>query len=153
MRQRFKYAWIPGMSGNGTCIGSSTVIASRTSPAFHNPKEVVNSSLYSTWTQSRPGVASVRLFLIASPGQQWLTLAIGLIILIISIVIICLFKAHSKQIFNLADLSSTSSQSEWQSISDPTNELIINSIPYYKICPYRRFLYLSIVFFYRLQAN
>jgi hypothetical protein len=100
--QLYHYYWMASPSMNGTCIKSQALTTTALSPVFLND-EIVNSSIYSTWTESQWRVSSARLFLRPSPLEQWLTLIAGLIILCVSFFVVYFVDKKSSILFKSCD--------------------------------------------------
>jgi len=83
----------------GSCYKTSVGTTVASSPAFLQEDYDWTSGQYSTWTESIWKVISGRLFLRANPTQDYGTLGLGLIILLISLPSVWWMEKHASTIF------------------------------------------------------
>ncbi|XP_077985651.1 nicastrin-like [Glandiceps talaboti] len=96
--QIYKYNWIAGQHGNGTCWKSFTYRTPAQSPAF-----VIDdwaSTEYSTWTESSWASYSARMFYVTSRAQETVLLSIGAIVLLVSLVVVYFVNRKSDVLFS-----------------------------------------------------
>lgn len=95
------YNWmLLGDMNTSACFKSATYDTYAISPAFDPDNEDWSSTEYSTWTESVWETSRARMFLKPSPTREWLTLAIGIVILVLSFVIVHLMERNSDLLFN-----------------------------------------------------
>lgn len=88
---------------DGVCFKTTVFMSPASSPAFLD--NIVDSydwssGLYPTWTESIWKVISGRIFLRASPSQDYWTLATGLVVLVVSFVVVYWTEKNAHLIFN-----------------------------------------------------
>ncbi|NXM22788.1 NICA protein, partial [Ploceus nigricollis] len=94
----YEYWWVQGpLDGNSTsripgCVRSSVRLSPALSPAFELRRW--DSQEFSTWTESRWKDIRARIFLVASRELELLTLALGVLVLLLSL--LCTFLINSK---------------------------------------------------------
>ncbi|XP_060053665.1 nicastrin isoform X2 [Erinaceus europaeus] len=99
----YEYSWVQGpLDINSTerlpqCVRSTVRLARALSPAFELKQW--GSKEYSTWTESRWKDISARIFLIASKELEFITLMVGLGILIFSLVVTYCINAKADVLF------------------------------------------------------
>ncbi|XP_028401688.1 nicastrin-like [Dendronephthya gigantea] len=87
---------------NDSCIGAHVYSSPAKSPAFEN--EDYDSTKYSTWTESRWGSdTGIRMFLIADPTQEAITLAVGIVLTFIALVVTVFMYRKAEQLFSPDD--------------------------------------------------
>lgn len=91
--------WYSGFDGHGECRKTTQNISDAYSPAFIIENYDWKSGQYSTWTESTWRELSARIFLKPSITHEALTLAIGLVTLIISFVFVFLLNSRSDVLF------------------------------------------------------
>lgn len=100
--QSVDVVWMRGKNGTGICMKSATFMTKAVSPALRSDDSSENkwdSTEYSTWTESIWTKPRVRIFLKPSPVNEWLTLTVGVLILIVSFVAIYFIEKNSRDIF------------------------------------------------------
>jgi nicastrin len=97
----YEYFWMNGPEFKGVCYKSSTYSTVALSPALDEDSGARDwySTEYSTWTESVWTVPKVRIFLKPSALMEWMTLTMGLIILLLSFLIVYVLEKHSETIF------------------------------------------------------
>nr|XP_041576933.1 nicastrin isoform X2 [Taeniopygia guttata] len=94
----YEYWWVQGpLDGNSSsripgCVRSGVRLSPALSPAFELRRW--DSREFSTWTESRWKDVRARLFLVASRELELLTLALGVLVLLLSL--LCTFLINSK---------------------------------------------------------
>ncbi|NWT75269.1 NICA protein, partial [Prunella himalayana] len=94
----YEYWWVQGpLDGNSTsrvagCVRSGVRLSPALSPAFELRRW--DSREFSTWTESRWKDIRARIFLVASRELELLTLALGVLVLLLSL--LCTFLINSK---------------------------------------------------------
>ncbi|KAL9822983.1 LOW QUALITY PROTEIN: nicastrin [Geothlypis trichas] len=94
----YEYWWVQGpLEGNSTsripgCVRSGVRLSPALSPAFELRRW--DSREFSTWTESRWKDIRARIFLVASRELELLTLALGVLVLLLSL--LCTFLINSK---------------------------------------------------------
>ncbi|NWX31747.1 NICA protein, partial [Notiomystis cincta] len=94
----YEYWWVQGpLDGNSSsripgCVRSRVRLSPALSPAFELRRW--DSREYSTWTESRWKDIRARIFLVASRELELLTLALGVLVLLLSL--LCTFLINSK---------------------------------------------------------
>lgn len=97
----FDYNWMLLDDMNTTaCFKSATYDTYAISPAFDPDNEDWSSTKYSTWTESVWETSRARMFLKPSPLREWLILALGILIIILSFVIVYYLDRYSDILFN-----------------------------------------------------
>lgn len=87
---------------NGICVRSQAIKLDAISPAFKNYGTdgiIIDSDLYSSWTESQWKGVSGRMFVMPSSVQQWATLITGLIVLIVSFFVVYFLNIKSSMLF------------------------------------------------------
>lgn len=100
------FSWYAGFNGSGECRRTTQNISDAYSPAFTIDNYDWTSGRYSTWTESTWRELNARIFLKPSISHEALTLAIGIVIMIISFVFVFLLNSRSDVLFG----DSTSSE-------------------------------------------
>lgn len=100
----YTFYWFPNMPGGGECWRSTTLVYRQYSPAFELGDY---SGRYPTWTESRWAEASMRLFIVSSPFEQFVSLACGLCILIFSFVIVFWLRRNIGSLFDFDSVESS----------------------------------------------
>lgn len=88
----------------GECIHSMAYYDNSHSPAFDADTRAVNAAKlgrYALWAESQWGEAELRMFLVASRLQQWLTFVFALLVFSFSLAIVYYFSANSHLYFDL----------------------------------------------------
>ncbi|XP_076847547.1 nicastrin [Brachyhypopomus gauderio] len=102
----YSYYWVSGppsvnsSAGDPYCLRASVRLAKALSPAFELPE--YGSREYSTWTESRWKTIRARIFLVASPQLEMLTLGVGLTVLIVSLVLTYFISSKAELLFSSA---------------------------------------------------
>ncbi|XP_026877553.2 nicastrin [Electrophorus electricus] len=100
----YSYHWVSGPpSANSTegdpyCVRTSVRLAKALSPAFELPE--YGSREYSTWTESRWKTIRARIFLVASPQLEMLTLGVGVTVLLVSLVLTYFISSKAELLFS-----------------------------------------------------
>lgn len=92
-------SWYAGFNGIGECRRTTQNVSDAYSPAFTIENYDWTSGRYSTWTESTWREINARIFLKPSISHEALTLAIGIVIMIISFVFIFLLNSRSDVLF------------------------------------------------------
>lgn len=92
-------SWYAGFDGNGECRRTTQNISDAYSPAFTIENYDWTSGRYSTWTESTWREINASIFLKPSISHEALTLAIGIVIMIISFVFVFLLNSRSDVLF------------------------------------------------------
>ncbi|NWV25468.1 NICA protein, partial [Origma solitaria] len=106
----YEYSWIQGsLIPNSTsrvpfCVRSGARLAKALSPAFELRQW--SSREYSTWTESRWKEIRARIFLVASPELELLTLAVGISVLLLSLFCTYIINAKAELLFGIPENSS-----------------------------------------------
>ncbi|XP_050840787.1 nicastrin [Serinus canaria] len=101
----FEYWWVQGpLQGNSSsrlpgCVRSGVRLSPALSPAFELRRW--DSREFSTWTESRWKDIRARLFLVASPELELLTLALGVLVLLLSLLCTFLINSRAALLFGL----------------------------------------------------
>ncbi|XP_061432796.1 nicastrin [Lethenteron reissneri] len=106
--EMFKYIWVMGSppgkgaeagdkEGAGFCTRSTAHLSPAVSPAFE--LRDFDSGEYSTWTESRWKQLRARLFLVASPQLEHVTLAVGCLVLALSLCSVYLVNSKADVLF------------------------------------------------------
>uniref|UniRef100_A0A4W4GC36 Nicastrin n=1 Tax=Electrophorus electricus TaxID=8005 RepID=A0A4W4GC36_ELEEL len=104
LSQLYSYHWVSGPpSANSTegdpyCVRTSVRLAKALSPAFELPE--YGSREYSTWTESRWKTIRARIFLVASPQLEMLTLGVGVTVLLVSLVLTYFISSKAELLFS-----------------------------------------------------
>ncbi|XP_037912162.1 nicastrin [Hermetia illucens] len=98
--------WIAGFNGTGECRLTKSNYSSAYSPAFSIEGYDWQSGKYSTWTESTWFPMSARIFLQPSKTHEAVTLAIGLVVMIISFIVVFLINSRSDVLFGTCPSSS-----------------------------------------------
>ena len=85
------------MWSNDTCLESYIFTSSALSPAFI--LDELNSTSYSTWTESYWAVPSARIFLLTSPWSQWLTFISGFVLVIATWLVVTYLERNHSTLF------------------------------------------------------
>lgn len=91
--------WFAGIDGTGECMLTTQNLSSAYSPAFTIDNYDWKSRKYSTWTESTWNEINVRIFLKPAVQQEAFTLAIGVVVMVLSTVIIYLINSKSDVLF------------------------------------------------------
>ncbi|KAL7842247.1 hypothetical protein SRHO_G00239360 [Serrasalmus rhombeus] len=99
----YSYSWVSGpVSVNGTtdpyCVRSSVHLSKALSPAFELTD--YGSREYSTWTESRWKTIRARIFLVASPQLEMMTLGVGVAVLLVSLVVTYFISSKAELLFS-----------------------------------------------------
>ncbi|KAG7319806.1 hypothetical protein KOW79_016949 [Hemibagrus wyckioides] len=100
------YDWISGpasenhTAGEPFCVRAPVRLAKAMSPAFELRQ--YGSREYSTWTESRWKTIKARIFLVASPQLQMLTLGVGIAVLLVSLVVTYFISSKADILFSSA---------------------------------------------------
>jgi nicastrin len=94
-----EYYWMSGDNGTGICKQAPTFATSAISPAFDPNNPDWASTNYSTWTESVWSHPRVRIFLKPSATREWVTLAVGFVMMIVSFVVVYFVEKNSSSIF------------------------------------------------------
>ncbi|KAG9278718.1 nicastrin [Astyanax mexicanus] len=99
----YSYSWISGpVSANGTaesyCVRASVRLSKALSPAFELLE--YGSREYSTWTESRWKTIGARIFLVASPELEMMTLGVGVAVLIVSLLVTYFISSKAELLFS-----------------------------------------------------
>ncbi|KAM9322488.1 nicastrin [Pholidichthys leucotaenia] len=100
----YDYRWVQGAAPpNSTerqsfCVRSSVRLSQAVSPAF--TLEDYTSTNYSTWTESRWKDIKGRIFLVASHELEMLTLAIGVGVLLLSLILTYIISSKADMLFS-----------------------------------------------------
>ncbi|NWH72475.1 NICA protein, partial [Piaya cayana] len=103
--QLYDYAWVQGsLEPNSTsrapyCVRSTVHLSKALSPAFELRQW--GSTEYSTWTESRWKEIRARIFLVASKELEIITLVVGIIILVFSLLATYFINAKADILFSL----------------------------------------------------
>lgn len=92
-------SWFAGFDGTGECRRTTQNLSDAYSPAFTIENYNWTSGRYSTWTESTWREINARLFLKPSVSHEALTLAIGIVTMIISFVFVFLLNSRSDVLF------------------------------------------------------
>lgn len=92
-------AWYAGIDGKGHCLRSTQNFSSALSPAFTIDNYDWLSGKYSTWTESTWSEINIRIFLKPAVSQEALTLAVGLLVMLISFVLVFVINSKSDVLF------------------------------------------------------
>lgn len=92
-------SWYAGFDGTGECRRTTQNISDAYSPAFTIENYDWGSGRYSTWTESTWRELNARIFLKPSISHEALTLAIGIVTMIISFVFVFLLNSRSDVLF------------------------------------------------------
>ncbi|KAL8588743.1 hypothetical protein ACOMHN_042085 [Nucella lapillus] len=109
--KRYTYLWMQGSlnvsRGERTpvCFKTTALLSKAESPAFDIDGYDYESRQYSTWTESRWDVFKVRVFLLPSKQFQTVTLSVGVIMLIVSLVVVYWISAKADTLFLTAGTS------------------------------------------------
>ncbi|XP_009081150.1 PREDICTED: nicastrin, partial [Acanthisitta chloris] len=104
-KELYDYAWVQGSLGpNSTartpfCVRSTVHLSKALSPAFELRQW--SSTEYSTWTESRWKDIRARIFLVASRELEMITLVVGIVILILSLLATYFINAKADVLFSL----------------------------------------------------
>ncbi|NWJ06278.1 NICA protein, partial [Crypturellus undulatus] len=104
-KEMYEYAWVQGsLDPNSTsrvpyCVRSTVRLSKALSPAFELRQW--GSTEYSTWTESRWKDIRARIFLVASKELEMITLAVGIVILIFSLLATYFINAKADVLFSL----------------------------------------------------
>uniref|UniRef100_H3AMW0 Nicastrin n=1 Tax=Latimeria chalumnae TaxID=7897 RepID=H3AMW0_LATCH len=107
----YDYIWVQGSSSENSseptpfCVETTVRLSKALSPAFELKEW--GSTEYSTWTESRWKEIRARIFLIASKELEIITLIVGLVILVVSLVGIYFINAKVDVLFTSAREPST----------------------------------------------
>ncbi|KAJ0011558.1 hypothetical protein NQD34_012533 [Periophthalmus magnuspinnatus] len=99
----YSYSWVQGaLAPNSSdrqsfCVRSSVRTSPAISPAFD--LELLTSSDYSTWTESRWKKITGRIFLVASHDLEMLTLGVGIGILLLSLLLTYIISSKADILF------------------------------------------------------
>ncbi|KAM9439869.1 nicastrin [Clarias gariepinus] len=102
----YVYEWVSGTAsenhtiGEPFCARAPVRLARAESPAFELRQ--YGSREYSTWTESRWKNIGARIFLVASPQLQMLTLGVGIAVLLVSIVVTYFLSSKADILFSSA---------------------------------------------------
>ncbi|XP_039597097.1 nicastrin [Polypterus senegalus] len=105
-RELYDYIWIQGsMPLNGSdpvpyCVRSTVRLSDAVSPAFDLKQ--YGALNYSTWTESRWKEIKARIFLVSSKELEMLTLAIGIAILVISLLVTYFISTKADILFTVS---------------------------------------------------
>ncbi|KAI5092767.1 nicastrin precursor [Silurus meridionalis] len=105
-RDLYAYEWVSGpasenhTAGEPFCVRAPVRIARAVSPAFELRQ--YGSREYSTWTESRWKNIGARIFLVASPQLQMLTLGVGIAVLLVSILVTYFISSKADILFSSA---------------------------------------------------
>ncbi|XP_062843896.1 nicastrin [Trichomycterus rosablanca] len=100
----YSYEWVSGpasenhTTGEPFCVRSSVFLTKAKSPAFELRE--YGSKEYSTWTESRWKRTDARIFLIASPQLEMLTLGVGIAILLVSLLLTYFISSKAELLFS-----------------------------------------------------
>uniref|UniRef100_A0A803VUF4 Nicastrin n=1 Tax=Ficedula albicollis TaxID=59894 RepID=A0A803VUF4_FICAL len=103
--QLFEYWWVQGpLQGNSSsrapgCVRSGVRLSPALSPAFELRRW--DSREFSTWTESRWKDIRARIFLVASRELELLTLSLGVLVLLLSLLCTFLINAKASLLFGL----------------------------------------------------
>lgn len=92
-------SWYAGFAGTGECRRTTQNISDAYSPAFIIENYDWTSGRYSTWTESTWREINARIFLKPSISHEALTLAVGIVTMIISFVFVFLLNSRSDVLF------------------------------------------------------
>ncbi|NWX93730.1 NICA protein, partial [Nothoprocta pentlandii] len=101
----YEYAWVQGsLDPNSTsrvpfCVRSTVRLSKALSPAFELRQW--GSTEYSTWTESRWKDIRARIFLVASKELEMITLAVGIVILVFSLLATYFINAKADVLFSI----------------------------------------------------
>ncbi|NXN26790.1 NICA protein, partial [Nycticryphes semicollaris] len=104
-REMYDYAWVQGsLDPNSTarvpyCVRSTVQLSKALSPAFELRQW--GSTEYSTWTESRWKEIRARIFLVASKELEIITLVVGVVILVFSLLTTYFINAKADVLFSL----------------------------------------------------
>ncbi|XP_060725814.1 nicastrin [Tachysurus vachellii] len=102
----YMYDWVSGpasenhTAGEPFCVRAPVRLAKAVSPAFELRQ--YGSREYSTWTESRWKNINARIFLVASPQLQMLTLGVGIAVLLVSLVATYFISSKADILFSSA---------------------------------------------------
>ncbi|KAI5616512.1 nicastrin precursor, partial [Silurus asotus] len=105
-RDLYAYEWVSGpasenhTAGEPFCVRAPVRITRAVSPAFELRQ--YGSREYSTWTESRWKNIGARIFLVASPQLQMLTLGVGIAVLLVSILVTYFISSKADILFSSA---------------------------------------------------
>ncbi|XP_074109466.1 nicastrin [Cotesia typhae] len=96
-----RLAWMGGYNNfTGICINSTVNYTAAVSPAFIIDGYQMKSGKYSTWTESRWHILSVRMFIKPSEGVEQLTITLGSVIAIISLIAVWFINSRADILFD-----------------------------------------------------
>ncbi|NXT29087.1 NICA protein, partial [Syrrhaptes paradoxus] len=104
-KEPYDYAWVQGaLDSNSTsrvpyCVRSTVRLSKALSPAFELRQW--GSTEYSTWTESRWKEIRARIFLVASKELEIITLVVGIVILIVSLLATYFINAKADVLFTI----------------------------------------------------
>ncbi|NWU73065.1 NICA protein, partial [Pterocles burchelli] len=104
-KEPYDYAWVQGsLDPNSTsrvpyCVRSTVRLSKALSPAFELRQW--GSTEYSTWTESRWKEIRARIFLVASKELEIITLVVGIVILIVSLLATYFINAKADVLFTI----------------------------------------------------
>ena len=82
--QRF---FLAHMGENGTCINTTVIKHAANSPAFRIDDYDFSSGQYPTWTESGWSLTSARLFLRPNPVEEIVSIVVGIVFIVITIIL------------------------------------------------------------------
>ncbi|XP_034008923.1 nicastrin [Trematomus bernacchii] len=103
-KHMYSYMWVQGTvppnntEREGFCVRSTVRLSKALSPAF-DLKEYTSKD-YSTWTESRWKVIKGRIFLVASPDLEMMTLGVGVGVLITSLLLTYIMSSKADILFS-----------------------------------------------------
>ncbi|KAI8480669.1 hypothetical protein Bbelb_416180 [Branchiostoma belcheri] len=80
------------------CIRAPVRFSKAESPAFLS-KEMLHSNEYPSWTESRWTVINAKIFLVSSEAEQTITLSVGVVVLLVSLVLVYFINSKSDVLF------------------------------------------------------
>ncbi|XP_035699109.1 nicastrin-like [Branchiostoma floridae] len=80
------------------CMRASVQFSTAVSPAFLS-NEMLHSNEYSTWTESRWTVLNAKIFLVSSEAEQTITLSVGVVVILVSLVLMYFVNTKSDVLF------------------------------------------------------
>lgn len=91
--------WFAGFDGQGECLRTTQNFSNAYSPAFLIEDYDWSSGRYSTWTESTWSEINIRIFLKPATSREAFTLAIGLVVLVISFIGVYIVNSKSDVLF------------------------------------------------------
>ncbi|XP_008557145.1 nicastrin [Microplitis demolitor] len=96
---QLRLAWMGGYNFTGICINSTVNYTTAISPAFTIEGYEMKSGKYSTWTESRWHILGVRMFIKPSATVEQLTITLGSVTAIMSLIIVWFINSRADILF------------------------------------------------------